>query len=71
MAGGKKSKKSSLNQKVQPFMKANCSAPARNLGKGDLGAVIFGCKNYTIHECYTKKLFGKLKYSHCPFHPWI
>ncbi|XP_074341158.1 uncharacterized protein LOC141678697 isoform X1 [Apium graveolens] len=58
MARGKKSKKASLNQKSQPFIKANCSAPARNLGKGDLGAVIFGCKNYTIHECYTKKLFG-------------
>lgn len=58
MAGGKKSKKSSLNQKFKPFTKANCSAPARNLGKSDLGAVIFGCKNYTIDECYTKKLFG-------------
>lgn len=58
MAGGKKSKKSSLNQKLKPFTKANCSASARNLGKGDLGAVIFGCKNYTIQECYKKKLFG-------------
>ncbi|VVA97181.1 unnamed protein product [Arabis nemorensis] len=30
----------------------------RNLKKGDLCAVIFGCKFSTIKECYAKKLFG-------------
>ncbi|WOH11291.1 hypothetical protein DCAR_0830772 [Daucus carota subsp. sativus] len=57
MARGKKNKKQSVNQKFQPA-KANISAPARNLRKSELGAVIFGCKNHTIHECYKKKLFG-------------
>ncbi|KAL1187900.1 B2 protein [Cardamine amara subsp. amara] len=30
----------------------------RNLQKGDLCGVIFGCKFSTIQECYAKKLFG-------------
>lgn len=60
--------KFSSNQKLQPFVKANCSAPARNLRKSDLGAVIFGCKNRTIKECYLKELFGKLK-NHVPLYP--
>lgn len=38
--------------------KINCSAPARNLRKSELGAVIFGCKNHTITECNANQLFG-------------
>jgi len=30
----------------------------RNLKKGDLCGVIFGCKFSTIKECYAKNLFG-------------
>nr|GLL24374.1 uncharacterized protein LOC109159049 [Ipomoea trifida] len=30
----------------------------RNLKKGQLGGVIFGCKNDTIKECLLKQLFG-------------
>ncbi|XP_044484727.1 uncharacterized protein LOC123210430 isoform X2 [Mangifera indica] len=33
-------------------------AAARNLGKHQLGGVIFGCKNNTIKECLTNQLFG-------------
>lgn len=33
-------------------------AMARNLGKINLGGVIFGCKNNTIKECLFKQLFG-------------
>ncbi|KAK1365068.1 kelch-like protein diablo [Heracleum sosnowskyi] len=45
-------------RKLQPFATANFSAPARNLTKSDLGAVVFGCKSNTIKECYFKELFG-------------
>ncbi|XP_010543698.1 PREDICTED: uncharacterized protein LOC104816526 isoform X2 [Tarenaya hassleriana] len=30
----------------------------RNLSKGELGGVIFGCKFSTVKECYAKQLFG-------------
>jgi hypothetical protein len=30
----------------------------RNLGKGELGAVIFGCTNVTMSECLSQNLFG-------------
>ncbi|CAM6024266.1 unnamed protein product [Sphagnum balticum] len=30
----------------------------RNLGKGELGAVIFGCTNATMAECLNQNLFG-------------
>ncbi|KAJ4830199.1 hypothetical protein Tsubulata_048752 [Turnera subulata] len=36
----------------------NCSVTARNLGKAQLVGVIFGCKNHTIQECFSKNLFG-------------
>ncbi|KAG0561927.1 hypothetical protein KC19_9G104000 [Ceratodon purpureus] len=32
--------------------------PQRNLGKTDLGGVIFGCTHVTMNECLTKNLFG-------------
>ncbi|XP_050203320.1 uncharacterized protein LOC126688246 isoform X2 [Mercurialis annua] len=31
---------------------------ARNLGKSQLGGVIFGCKNGTMNECLSKQIFG-------------
>nr|GLL41686.1 Kelch_1 domain-containing protein/Dev_Cell_Death domain-containing protein [Ipomoea trifida] len=37
---------------------SNLSTPARNLPKNDLGGVIFGCKDHTIRECFSKMLFG-------------
>ncbi|KAI4324499.1 hypothetical protein MLD38_029984 [Melastoma candidum] len=38
----------------------------RNLGRGALGGVIFGCNNGTIHECFSKQLFG-LPYPHLAY----
>lgn len=32
----------------------------RNLAKGELGAVIFGCTNSTMGECLNQNLFGKV-----------
>ncbi|KAF5206209.1 Kelch-like protein [Thalictrum thalictroides] len=37
---------------------ANCSVSARNLGKTELGGVIFGCINNTIEECLSGLVFG-------------
>ncbi|TKY63569.1 B2 protein [Spatholobus suberectus] len=34
------------------------SVGGRNLGKYQLGGVIFGCKNSTMKECQSKQLFG-------------
>ncbi|KAJ1419283.1 Development/cell death domain [Sesbania bispinosa] len=34
------------------------SVCGRNLGKYQLGGVIFGCKNSTMQECHSKQLFG-------------
>lgn len=36
------------------------SVLTRNLRKGDLGGVIFGCMQSTIKECLSKQLFGQL-----------
>lgn len=33
---------------------------ARNLPTNKLAAVIFGCKNHTITECFDKEIFGVL-----------
>ncbi|XP_019158186.1 PREDICTED: uncharacterized protein LOC109154902 [Ipomoea nil] len=52
--GSKKKKAGRHVNKAAP----NFSASVRNLSKSDLGAVIFGCKHYTIQECFSKKLFG-------------
>ncbi|XP_041000681.1 uncharacterized protein LOC121246573 isoform X1 [Juglans microcarpa x Juglans regia] len=54
----RKSKKYNFPDKSQTPWTTNCSAPARNLRKSDLGGVIFGCKNNTIEECYSEQLFG-------------
>ncbi|KAL5550714.1 hypothetical protein UlMin_000890 [Ulmus minor] len=53
----------------KPTFYTNGSAPSapntiasslsiRNLGKRQLGGVIFGCKNNTLKECLSKQLFG-------------
>ncbi|KAK2982458.1 hypothetical protein RJ640_026301, partial [Escallonia rubra] len=58
MGAGRKKKTLHLKEKPQPYYTVNCSVPARNLRKSDLGAVIFGCKHNTIKECLLKQLFG-------------
>ncbi|XAR65988.1 hypothetical protein NMG60_11012019 [Bertholletia excelsa] len=58
MGAGRKSKTIALKEKSPPSWTVNCSRPARNLRKSDIGAVIFGCKNNTIGECYSKQIFG-------------
>ncbi|KAG6728835.1 hypothetical protein I3842_02G194000 [Carya illinoinensis] len=58
MGRRRKSKKCNFLDKSQTWWTTNCSAPARNLRKSDLGGVIFGCKNNTIEECYSEQLFG-------------
>nr|GMD50937.1 kelch-like protein 3 [Ipomoea batatas] len=60
--GSKKKKAGRHVNKAAP----NFSAPGRNLSKSDLGAVIFGCKHYTIQECFSKMLFG-LPHLHSPY----
>ncbi|CAL0324667.1 unnamed protein product [Lupinus luteus] len=42
---------------LRPYPVAS-SLVGRNLGKYQLGGVIFGCKNSTIQECLSKQLFG-------------
>ncbi|CBI25412.3 unnamed protein product, partial [Vitis vinifera] len=58
MGGGRKAKASRQKEKPLPSWTVNCSVTARNLGKSDLGGVIFGCKHNTIDECHSKQLFG-------------
>lgn len=36
----------------------------RNLGKNNLGGVIFGCKDNTMKECLFKQIFGELLVVH-------
>ncbi|GMY08322.1 kelch-like protein 28 [Fagus crenata] len=58
MGAGRKTETHTLKEKSQAQWTTNCSSPARNLRKSDLGGVIFGCKNHTFGECYSKRLFG-------------
>ncbi|CDP13958.1 unnamed protein product [Coffea canephora] len=58
MGAGRKTKTLPLKEKPEDKWTVNCSVSARNLRKADLGAVIFGCKHYTIKECQLKQLFG-------------
>ncbi|KAK9283972.1 hypothetical protein L1049_012230 [Liquidambar formosana] len=53
-----KGKKHTIKKKSELSWTVNCSVTARNLRKGDLGGVIFGCKNNTIKECYCNQIFG-------------
>ncbi|XP_042505755.1 uncharacterized protein LOC122082332 isoform X2 [Macadamia integrifolia] len=67
MGRGRKTKTFSVSEvAISGPPKANCSVSARNLRKADLGGVIFGCKNYTINECLSQKLFG-LPVQHFPY----
>ncbi|KAM0953787.1 putative DCD domain-containing protein NRP [Dioscorea sansibarensis] len=53
------SQRASGTQKLlNPPRPCNNSMIARNLGKNDIGGVIFGCKNNTMMECLSKQLFG-------------
>ncbi|KAH6802253.1 hypothetical protein C2S51_033699 [Perilla frutescens var. frutescens] len=47
-----------LKEKSEGSSKFNISAPARNLTKDELGAIIFGCKHNTIKECLDREIFG-------------
>nr|GMD57531.1 Kelch-like protein [Ipomoea batatas] len=53
-----RSKKKNTGRHPMNKVVSNISAPARNLPKNDLGGVIFGCKDHTIRECFSKTLFG-------------
>ena len=64
MGAGRKTKTLPLKEKPEDKWTVNCSVSARNLRKADLGAVIFGCKHYTIKECQLKQLFGQLVLSY-------
>lgn len=52
---GKGRKTGTLSEKG--IYEANWS---RNLPINKLAAVIFGCKNHTIDECFDKEIFGVL-----------
>lgn len=69
MGEGKKKKASERKENGLSSWTVNCSVTARNLGKRDIGGVIFGCKHDTINECFSKKLFGQFLISH--FHAKI
>lgn len=47
-----------LNERANFLPNQTATANTRNLGKSQLGGVIFGCKNSTIRECLFKQLFG-------------
>lgn len=61
--GKKKTVSESVKGNSQEPWTKNLSAPARNLGRDKLGAIIFGCKNHTIAECLESKIFGMLSCS--------
>ncbi|XP_044473860.1 influenza virus NS1A-binding protein homolog B isoform X2 [Mangifera indica] len=58
MGAGRKAQTIILNGNSPPTNPTYTHASARNLGKHQLGGVIFGCKNNTIRECLTNQLFG-------------
>ncbi|KAI3793255.1 hypothetical protein L1987_35871 [Smallanthus sonchifolius] len=59
MGGRKQKKKINLDWATkESCVSFNHSAPAKNLRKTDLGAVIFGTTNNTINECLSRQLFG-------------
>ncbi|XP_057784687.1 uncharacterized protein LOC131002029 isoform X2 [Salvia miltiorrhiza] len=58
MGAGRKTTTITLEEKYETSWKANAGAPARNLTKVELGAIIFGCKHSTIKECLENELFG-------------
>ncbi|KAJ8644257.1 hypothetical protein MRB53_006005 [Persea americana] len=59
MGRGKKTQVFTRNERIPSYpTTVNSSVSARNLRKGDLAGVIFGCKHQTIAECLSKQLFG-------------
>ena len=59
MGVGRKQENFQLNDNLLPKMKQPATTYfARNLGKSNLGGVIFGCKNNTFKECLSKQIFG-------------
>ncbi|XP_047965983.1 uncharacterized protein LOC125210473 [Salvia hispanica] len=58
MGAGRKTTTITLSEKYDDPWKANSGAPARNLTKGELGSIVFGCKHSTKKECLDKGLFG-------------
>jgi len=58
MGARKKTENIQLVEQLSMSPSGGGYVPARNLSKRDLGGVIFGCKNNTMGECLTKKLFG-------------
>ncbi|KAJ1416297.1 Kelch-type beta propeller [Sesbania bispinosa] len=59
MGAGRKTQNFSVSGTLpfSPNLAVN-SVNGRNLGKYQLGGVIFGCKNSTMQECHSKQLFG-------------
>ncbi|XP_011027741.1 PREDICTED: kelch-like protein 8 [Populus euphratica] len=66
MGAGRKTRTFHLKEKSVTQTSVNSSITARNLRKSDLAGVIFGCKNNTIRECFSKQLFG-IPGSHYPY----
>lgn len=59
MGAGRKTQTFIMNGNSPSTNPTYTRASARNLGKHQLGGVIFGCKNNTIKECLTNQLFGQ------------
>ncbi|XP_061986439.1 uncharacterized protein LOC133705315 [Populus nigra] len=66
MGAGRKTRTLHFKEKSVSQTSVNSSITARNLRKSDLAGVIFGCKNNTIRECFSKQLFG-IPGSHYPY----
>ncbi|XP_010266728.1 PREDICTED: uncharacterized protein LOC104604166 isoform X2 [Nelumbo nucifera] len=61
MGAGRKTQTFTLNHergKGPLAVRANSSASARGLRKGDTGGLIFGCTHATMKECLAMQLFG-------------
>ncbi|KAL5742445.1 hypothetical protein ACOSP7_029177 [Xanthoceras sorbifolium] len=58
MGAGRKTQTFVVNTKEASPNHTSGHSSARNLGKRNLGGVIFGCTKRTIQECLTKQLFG-------------
>ncbi|KAL1816949.1 uncharacterized protein LOC108223676 isoform X2 [Daucus carota subsp. sativus] len=58
MGAGRKTQTFVLNDNKIPILNQAPYSGFRNLGKSQLGGVIFGCKNATLKECLNNQLFG-------------
>lgn len=59
MGAGRKTQTFVLNDNKIPILNQAPYSGFRNLGKSQLGGVIFGCKNATLKECLNNQLFGQ------------